>query len=536
MEVRVNSGTTYAAEVPSGLVAWWPGNHTTEEKVSGRREVGVNVAYATGRVGGAFSFDATSRNVVVPRSSGQTDLGAGAAGFTIEFWMRRTAADSGTRRLLSWERNNAESIFCYSSGGTVGLHLPWVIDLSVSGVGTGWTHVAFAYDRTTRQLRYYLGGVLMKLDILTTSQAESMAGSMTGDLYMGGLPARSSGEWYHGQLDELSFYNRAITPTEVALIAAAGAEGKLPLDDNQAPVVSAGPDRALTSASGAVTLLGQASDDGLPGGFLDVRWTQLFGPASAPCAAPPAARTEVTLPQPGLYGFQLAGSDGFITRRDVAEVRVQQTGAAEVPSGLVAWWPGNHTTEEMVTGRLDAGVNVAYATGRVGGAFSFDATSRNVVVPRSSGQTDLGAGAAGFTIEFWMRRTAADSGTRRLLSWERNNAESIFCYSSGGTVGLHLPWVIDLSVSGLGTGWTHVAFAYDRTTRQMRYYLGGVLVKLDTLTTSQAESMAGSMTGDLYMGGLPARSSGEWYHGQLDELSFYNRAITPTEVALIARL
>ena len=65
-----------------------------------------------------------------------------------------------------------------------------------------------------------------------------------------------------GQLDEVSMYRRALNPQEVYEVFASGSVGKCPNDENNPPIVYAGPDLTLTSLA-PVTLEGFAADDGL---------------------------------------------------------------------------------------------------------------------------------------------------------------------------------------------------------------------------------------------------------------------------------
>jgi RHS repeat-associated protein len=527
--VRVNAQT--GSEVPAGLIAWWPGNHTTEEVVSGRIEPAVNPLYNVGKVGEAYGFDQTSRHVVVS-GSGQTNLGAFAEGFTIEMWVQPAVSDGSGKRMLSWTTGTSEQgkIFniidrvIFNTGAN-----EWWIAVPIGS----WTHVAFAFDKANGRLRTYRNGVLYEDAALSASQASTIGTAFgQGDLYFGGLPFRPSNEWYKGNLDEVSFYKRPLTAAEIAAVYNGAANGKLPLVDNQAPVVSAGPDKVLNGANGTVSLQGSVTDDGKPAGLLEVRWTQIYGPVAATIAAPTEPQTQVTFAQAGLYGFELRANDGLVSKSDVVQVRVNAQTGSEVPAGLIAWWPGNHTTEEVVSGRIEPAVNPLYNAGKVGESFGFDQTSRNIVVSGSA-QTNLGAIAEGFTVEMWVQPTSNDGYAKRMLSWTAGTSEQGKILNYVDRVYFNTganEWAITVPIGS----WTHVAFAFDKANGRLRTYRNGVLYEDAALSASQASTIGTAFgQGDLYFGGLPFGTANEWYKGNLDEVSFYKRPLSTAEIAAL---
>ncbi|RYD67999.1 MAG: DUF5060 domain-containing protein [Verrucomicrobiaceae bacterium] len=101
--------------------------------------------------------------------------------------------------------------------------------------------------------------------------------------------------------------------------------------NNQAPVVSAGPDRTGALSSGQVILAvdGSASDDGLPSGSsLALAWTRVSGPAAVAFSNPSSADTNATFTAAGTYVLRLSGSDGTLTDTDDTTVVI-----SSAPSG-----------------------------------------------------------------------------------------------------------------------------------------------------------------------------------------------------------
>src|SRR4029079_5904935 len=78
-----------------------------------------------------------------------------------------------------------------------------------------WTHVALVYSN--RQSRLYLNGVLAEVGL--PSGRDSSPSTCLGE-------EGSGFGYYSGMLDEVSIYNRALTPSEIQTIYLSGGNGK----------------------------------------------------------------------------------------------------------------------------------------------------------------------------------------------------------------------------------------------------------------------------------------------------------------------
>ena len=91
-----------------------------------------------------------------------------------------------------------------------------------------FTHVAGIWDGI--KLRLYINGVL---DAQSTPEVAPV--DARGDFFMGGFdsPAPGSnqyvGQFFQGAIDELSYYNRALSSNQIAAINSADSAGKCPL-------------------------------------------------------------------------------------------------------------------------------------------------------------------------------------------------------------------------------------------------------------------------------------------------------------------
>lgn len=102
---------------------------------------------------------------------------------------------------------------------------------------------------------------------------------------------------------------------------------------NQAPVVNAGADQAITLPTNIVALVGAATDDGFPvGSTLATTWTKVSGPGTVTFANATAASTNATFGSAGNYILRLTASDGNLTASDDVIITVNVANQSPVVS------------------------------------------------------------------------------------------------------------------------------------------------------------------------------------------------------------
>lgn len=232
--------------VPSNLVGWWPANGDAVNIVDGTAALDSPVTFVPGEVGDAFAFNSSNTDVHV--GSGY-DLGA-SDGFSIEMWINPSVVNQ-FQPLLEWATPNlAENDLSIwlsiptDEGGTgpgsFALHLsddPNLMDQFVSTpagliLPNSWQHVAATYDRTSGFVTLYVDGSL-----IIQTNIGSFRPATTSDLWFGFDPVTTmfapgvfgAESHYSGLLDEISIYNRVLSPTEIQNIYLAGGFGKCPL-------------------------------------------------------------------------------------------------------------------------------------------------------------------------------------------------------------------------------------------------------------------------------------------------------------------
>jgi len=101
--------------------------------------------------------------------------------------------------------------------------------------------------------------------------------------------------------------------------------------DNLPPVVHAGPDRNIDSITAALT--GQITDDGLPGGAVDVVWSQESGSGTVIFAEQDQALTEISFTESGIYTLRLTATDSQYSSFDEVVLTVTANQPPVVEAG-----------------------------------------------------------------------------------------------------------------------------------------------------------------------------------------------------------
>lgn len=175
---------------------------------------------------------------------------------------------------------------------------------------------------------------------VTIPAAANLSGTVSDD----GLPtgATVTSSWTKVSGPGTVTFASATTPATTATFSAAGtyvlrltaSDKALSANDqvqvnvtvvpptNQAPLVTAGPDRAVDQPN-AAALVGTVTDDGLPSGSSPTTsWTKLSGPGNVVFANAAAASTTATFSISGTYVLRLTASDGSLNSSDDVQVLV----------------------------------------------------------------------------------------------------------------------------------------------------------------------------------------------------------------------
>lgn len=218
-------------ESPSGLVSWWPGEGNANDVKGTNQGTSHGETFVPGEVGSAFSFNGVDSYVQVNDSSSLDMTDA----ITIEAWIKPDAYDpiegqSVVTKLGGRTAERSYTMFLASDGklyfGTVnsaGAGGKWVpgpvIPLNQ------WAHVAGVKDAGSTSARIYVNGVLAASGTVEHPIYNSAASIGIGT-FVQGFDAWPNEGFFHGAIDEVSIYNRALTQSEIQSIFNAGSDGK----------------------------------------------------------------------------------------------------------------------------------------------------------------------------------------------------------------------------------------------------------------------------------------------------------------------
>ncbi len=210
---------------PANLVQWFRAEGNANDAFAGNHGVLQNgAAFSAGLVGQAFSFDGIDDGVSIGRSI-QDD-------FTIEFWLNTTQQVAGNedsqwwlgRGLVDGEVSSVTNDFGVTLlNGKVlfGVGNPDTTIKSGFVADGNWHHVAATRVRSTGEMKLYMDGVQV-----STATGGKLSLTAPPNLALGRL--RIGSNPFKGLLDEISIYNRVLSPADIQGIFSAGSNGKCP--------------------------------------------------------------------------------------------------------------------------------------------------------------------------------------------------------------------------------------------------------------------------------------------------------------------
>jgi hypothetical protein len=471
LDPRVRTALSQPVEAPADLVAWWPAEDDAIDSVSGVAALQLNGATATaeGKVGKAFSFDGIDDHIRIPDRPELNFSGS----MTIECWVRPTAYGRLQNIIAKWDTVHQRNEHSFGLG------------FFQSG-----------------RLRFEVYG------------ADRIGERVSGTTRL------SLNEWTH--------IAAVYDGSHLKLFVNGSLHNQVPYDKGVAASKS---DLAIGSTVGNLK----------PGEGITAFAGQI---------------DELSLYRRGLSDVEiktiyLAGSHG---KRPLAASRDLPT-----PPGLIAWWRGDGNAQDSAGNHHGQLINgAAFTLGKFGQAFSFDGKDDYVRVPNSE---DFAFGRA-VTIEFWMKpdtNNFMDQCCQGIVvtdfcevlispgyGKDRVSGVNFSVLTDRGTgvpVSFTMKKLEDFLVSTADPNgkaatvkegqWHHVATTYDGSGMQL--YINGEpwgrrAAQTGMIRPMPADSFLtlGSEDGQT---SYPPAIGTRYYHGLLDEIRIFNRALSADEIA-----
>jgi hypothetical protein len=547
--LTVLTNATACIAAPGGLAAWW------KAEGDGQDAVGVHhaqwsgaVAFSNSFVGQAFSFAGTDGRVVVPDAPA-LNFGPGQD-FSFEAWVEPmvSTTEYGVMSIV-------DKRYCPDYSGSLGYEFNLSngrvhCRLSDSSNGNGaefgpagpdlrdgsFHHVALTVIRnqTNGGALYVDGQAVLVFD--PTAVAGDL--SNTEPFRIGNHAALWYNGFYKGRIDEMSVYRRGLSAEEVAAVFSAGAPGKCSAATPPQILRQPASQTAFagSTVSFQVSAMGQSP--------LSYQW-RFNGATLAQQTQALLVLPNVQLAQAGAYSVVVSNQSGVAISADAnLTVLSNLNGCLPVPAGIVGWWraEGNANDSAGTNGASLTG-GVAYANGQVAQAFVFNGVDGRVAIPNAP-ELNFSAGQD-FSIEAWIQPQPSlnDYGVMSVV--DKRVCPSIVRSKgyefnlSGGQV--HCRFSDSESGNGREFGpagpdlrdgqFHHIALTMARnsTTGGKMYVDGQVVLTFDPTPVSGDLSTLEP----LRIGNHSALWFNGFFRGRIDEVSLYNRALTPEMVAAI---
>lgn len=221
---------------PSGLLGWWPGDGNANDIQLGSNGTVMNGAsFTPGLVGQAFSFDGVDDFVDVPDTPA---LHAITTAVTVDAWINPQVPPSGGGWIFARRDPFVSEGVGMAIDGDGGLGTQLQTS-TLSGFRSAdrviqfngeWQHVALTVDTSIGEVRLYLNGNPLPLQVVAGSVSGRFAD--VSHLFIGQRQSSNTpegeagGSHYKGLIDEVGFYNRALSRTEIQAIFSVGRRGK----------------------------------------------------------------------------------------------------------------------------------------------------------------------------------------------------------------------------------------------------------------------------------------------------------------------
>ncbi|MDP3695466.1 MAG: LamG-like jellyroll fold domain-containing protein, partial [Desulfocapsaceae bacterium] len=513
--------TTAASGDPnaSGLVAWWKAEGNGYDSVRGNHgTLQAGTTYATGQVGQAFSFDGVDDYVNVPYSL-SLEL---QESITIVAWIN--SSNNSINRAIAGKAGGYQ-IFI-EAGGHLDLGFyngTWThLQSSITIPENEWVYVAGTFNSTDGTMQLYINGI-PDTSLVTAQRMSTNANGVK----IGGFG--SDGAPFSGIIDEVKIFNRALSALEISTLA-----GTKP--DAFSFTAQTGMPLSTAITSNPITVTGTSSPAAISitNGEYSIS-TDGGGTWSAYSSTIPATvgvNDQVKLRQTSSASNSTL-TTATLTIGGVSGAFDVTTAASGDPNaiGLVSWWKAENNVYDSVgtnNGTLQNGAT--YAAGKVGQSFSLDGTNNYVEIPHDASLSV--APSSPMSFETWLYRTST-SGAQHIFS-KRTDCSYFnyqlaldtighngLCFGGNATQNCTTGGESDLPLNT----WTHIAGTSDGST--LKLFING------KLAANVAGTIGAENTAPLKIGA--AGTCGTYlFGGLIDEVEFFNRALSDLEISTLA--
>jgi hypothetical protein len=493
--------------LPYGSQAWWRGENNALDSYGMFNGTEHNVQYGPGEVGQGFIFTGSDSYVEV-----LSDIGPALSGdFSVVAWVNYTPNTHADIFGTVVSKGSAWNLTIDPNGKLIGQVLLPSGQATVTSTSSvppnQWSLVTLTYKDAVLNP----GSINLSINGVSDSSMQTLVQRPLSRslVRIGGFAA---------QIDEVGIWGRVLSPSEIWSIYYAGCSGICVPSPNiltQPASVAACPGSPVTFS---VSVNG-------PGAVVGFQWRkngiEINGATSSSYSI-----SAVTTGDLGSYDCVVIGQGGNVTSS--AATLTLKSSVTPIQE-LVSWWRAENNTIDAVGNNNGTLLNASgsdYTAGKVGSGFQFSSTHNCVSIPYSPTLV-----SSTYTIEAWiMPNTQVPQTTifgpssghcRLLLRPGTAGGEKVvlaFSTASGSQE------VVSASDIPLGQ-FSHVAGTWDGT--KLSVYINGSLSAALQPIGTPINFGKTFFIGACYE---PPGNVSEYFDGVIDEVSYYTRALSISEI------
>jgi hypothetical protein len=486
----------------SGLIGYWRFNETSWNNISGEvkdvlgkyngtAKSGANIS--SGLLGNAGNFSGTTGTYVNEvQINNSLELNPGTGSFTITGWAKSITRGGNGYQLYVAKRDNVSG---GKNGYYIGLYegsgIKFVVGDGTNRVDTSyvdinytnWFYFAAVINRTNNQILLYINGTL------GTNSSISSVGSINNswNLSIGNDEGQALlGSTYQypvkGQIDEVGFWNRALSSSEILSLYNQGLQN-ITNSTTNSTIISSGTYESVVKDTNSI-----------------VDWTNITW-----------------------NGLQASNSSGIGNITDsVLTAHFEESSGKMIDSSA---YYNNGTNNGASYG----------ATGKSGSALSFDGVNDYIDFGNPSHLQITG----NISLAVWIKFNQIPSGTDVDSIVDKNEGGGYGIIANEQLVGglgrlvtyfyiggAYRNAGVNLSTLNANT-WYHILAIYNGTS--VDFYLDGVK-KESVAITGAISNVAYNLT----VGANPGPSYTEFFNGTIDEVYIFNRILNSSEIASLS--